>query len=89
MGYWNYKCESCGHKFEELHSIADQDFPTKEPCPECGEVKVIRIFEAPVINLGFRGSSIQSSPKAPGELKEKLKQIKKVHGADRCKGIEL
>ncbi len=87
MGFWDYKCESCGYEFEEIHTIKDQDIPTKLPCPECGEMTVERIFGAPVINLGFRGSTVQS--KAPTEFKEQLTRIKNGLGkSGRVNGIE-
>ena len=86
MGFWDYKCEACEYTFEEMHTIANQDVPTTKPCPNCGEMRVIRLFGAPVINLGFRGSTIQS--KAPEGFKDVLRRIKKGKGG-QTPGIEL
>jgi putative FmdB family regulatory protein len=89
MGFWDYKCEACDHAFEELHSIADQDKPTTEPCPNCGENAIIRIFGAPIVNLGFRGSTIQSSSKLRKFQETVLGPIKKGLGkSGRVRSIE-
>lgn len=89
MGFWTYRCQACGHEFEENYSIADQDVPTTEPCTKCGEMKVIRPFQAPVINLGYRRSTIQSDPKIRQFQEEVLKPIKKGLGkSGRVKNIE-
>lgn len=34
MPTYEYKCRSCGHRFEEFHKISD---PPIEMCPDCGE----------------------------------------------------
>jgi putative FmdB family regulatory protein len=89
MGFWDYKCESCGHEFEENYPIADQDKPTTEPCPICGESAIIRPFQAPIINLSYRKSSIQSDPKIRKFQEEVLKPIKKGLGkSGRVRSIE-
>ena len=50
MPTYDYKCEKCGHTFEESLKIADREIPTESPCekqvhraaPICGgEVKQI------------------------------------------------
>lgn len=65
MPTYDFKCRNnqCDY-FEELYlSIEDMDKPIKNPCPKCGEYTVERLFGSPVINLSYRGSTIQSDPK--------------------------
>ena len=89
MPTYDYKCEKCGHEFEESLPIARRKEPTKIPCsrqiidnnydPQCfdcnGEV-VQKILSAP----GFAYDNISS----PGHkkstaswMKDKLKEIKR------------
>jgi putative FmdB family regulatory protein len=34
MPTYEYKCDACGHQFEELQKMSD---PPVKKCPECGE----------------------------------------------------
>jgi putative FmdB family regulatory protein len=38
---YDYKCDACGHKFEQFQSITAK--PLKK-CPECGKSKLKRLF---------------------------------------------
>ena len=35
MPYYNYRCEECGHVFEEKRSYDDMMVPTTNTCPNC------------------------------------------------------
>lgn len=37
---YEYKCESCGHQFEEMLPMKDRGVPVGNPCPECKVLKV-------------------------------------------------
>jgi putative FmdB family regulatory protein len=41
MPTYDYKCDACGHKFEQFQSISAG--PLKK-CPECGKLKLIRLI---------------------------------------------
>ena len=87
MPTYDYKCEKCGHTFEEDLKIADRKIPTESPCAqqipqtkhmnfECGgEVKQIIVKAA-----GFAYDNI-SSPghpkKPPGWYTDKIKDMKR------------
>lgn len=87
MPLYMYQCKECEYYFEESHSIAKRNEPCESPCPECGNSKVEMVIGSPIVNLGFRGSTIQS--KAPTEFKEQLKRIKNGLGkSGRVHGIE-
>jgi putative FmdB family regulatory protein len=41
MPTYDYECGSCGHEFELFQSISDS---TRKKCPECGKLKLRRLF---------------------------------------------
>ena len=44
MPIYEYKCETCGNRFEKLRRIADADAP--QECPDCKSQKVERLLSA-------------------------------------------
>ncbi len=52
MPTYEYRCEKCGHAFEEFQSITAK--PVKK-CPKCGKLAVKRLISAGV-GIIFRGS---------------------------------
>jgi putative FmdB family regulatory protein len=52
MPTYDYECDACGHKFEQLQSIKD-DALTK--CPKCKKKKLRRLFGTGAAIL-FKGS---------------------------------
>ena len=77
MPYYDYKCEKCGHEFEESLSIVDRDAPTEQPCrfSTCeGEVKMVLAkpfvgdpyrFTGKKIDRGFKDRLIEIKNKNP------------------------
>lgn len=87
MPLYMYQCNNCDYYFEESHPIDERRLPCEKLCPECGEKEIDIRIGAPIVNLGFRGSTVQS--KAPTEFKEQLTRIKNGLGkTGRVKGIE-
>jgi putative FmdB family regulatory protein len=41
MPTYDYKCDACGHKFEQFQSISANAL---KKCPECGKLKLKRLF---------------------------------------------
>ena len=41
MPTYDYRCDACGHTFEEFQSFSEQ--PLKK-CPACGKKKLVRLF---------------------------------------------
>lgn len=41
MPTYNYMCKGCEHEFTEMHKMDDRKIPEEQPCPECGEQKVV------------------------------------------------
>lgn len=52
MPIYAFKCDKCGHEFEELVSRMDGS----APCPKCSAKKVSRMLTAPADYRGTPGS---------------------------------
>jgi putative FmdB family regulatory protein len=52
MPTYEYKCDNCGHQFEELQSIKAKAL---RKCPACGKPKLIRLIGAGA-GIIFKGS---------------------------------
>ena len=52
MPTYDYECDSCGHEFELFQSITES---VKRKCPECGRLKLRRLFGTGAA-LVFKGS---------------------------------
>ena len=52
MPTYEYLCEACGHKFDELQSFKD---PVLKDCPQCGQPQLRRLFGTGAAIL-FKGS---------------------------------
>ena len=64
MPIFEFKCEDCGDKFEELVSVSQQSFEYVT-CPSCGAQKSKKLMSAPSISMG--GDSGEGCPSAlPG-----------------------
>ena len=50
MPLYEYECEACGHRFENIQKFSD---PLVEKCPKCGGI-VHKLFSSPAIQ--FKGS---------------------------------
>jgi putative FmdB family regulatory protein len=57
MPLYEYRCGKCGHRFEELETIADRDRP--RDCPRCGNKGVER--EVSVFAAKVSGSTTSPS----------------------------
>ncbi len=66
MPTYDYRCDSCEHRFELTQSIKDDPITV---CPECGEETVVKVFGVP--GIAFKGSGFyktdnRSSSKSSG-----------------------
>jgi putative FmdB family regulatory protein len=75
MPTYDYRCDACGHTFEEFQSFSEE--PLKK-CPACGKKKLVRLFGtgAGVIFKGsgfyetdYRSDSYKQAAKAEQETK--------------------
>jgi putative FmdB family regulatory protein len=51
MPIYEYKCDACGTRFEQIQKFSD---PPIDVCPNCGERKVHKLLSSPAIQ--FKGS---------------------------------
>lgn len=51
MPTYDYRCESCEHRFELAQSIKDDPLAV---CPDCGEATLVKVFGVP--GIAFKGS---------------------------------
>ena len=91
MPTYDYKCEKCGHTFEEDLKISDRKIPTESPCAQdinvqqtkhmtfaqvCGgEVK--QIIAAPYFGYDNIHTRHSTNNKEPGWFSDKMKDMKK------------
>ena len=71
MPTYDYECDACGHEFELFQQISD---PVKRKCPECGKLKLRRLFGtgAAVVfkGSGFYETDYRSDSYKKGEEKD-------------------
>jgi putative FmdB family regulatory protein len=51
MPLYEYQCDACGNRFEQIRKFSD---PVVDLCPACGERKVQKLVSSPAIQ--FKGS---------------------------------
>lgn len=78
MPTYDYECDSCGHEFELFQTISEA---VKRKCPECGKLKLRRLFGtgAAVVfkGSGFYQTDYRSESYTKGAEKDKKKTEKK------------
>lgn len=77
MPTYDYHCDGCGHRFEEMQSFKDDPLKT---CPECKEDRLRRLFGtgAAILFKGsgfyetdYRSESYKQAAKAESETSSK------------------
>ncbi len=78
MPTYDYECDACGHEFELFQSMSE---PVKRKCPECGKLKLRRLFGtgAAVVfkGSGFYETDYRSDSYKKGAEADKKKTEKK------------
>ncbi|HGY91688.1 MAG TPA: zinc ribbon domain-containing protein [Planctomycetes bacterium] len=72
MPTYDYECEACGHEFELFQSINE---PLKKKCPECGKMKLNRLFGTGGALL-FKGSGFYTTDYRSDSYKSAKKKDK-------------
>ena len=90
MPIYEYECEACGNRFEQIQKFSD---PLVEVCPKCGERKVHKLLSSPAIQFkgsGFyitdyakKGSTGPESSKDPKESTESSKSAAAAKSGDQ------
>lgn len=72
MPTYQYECQGCKQRYEEILKIADMEKPCESPCPECKEHKIERrMFDCPMLTSGVDGQY-----RVPSDFNNHLKSIK-------------
>ena len=56
MPTYEYQCEGCEHEFEDFAKMSD---PIRRKCPQCGKLKLKRMFGVP--GLIFKGTGFYTT----------------------------
>ena len=73
MPTYDYECDACGHEFELFQGIND---PVKRKCPECGKLKLRRLFGTGAA-IVFKGSGFYQTDYRSDSYKKGAEQDKK------------
>jgi putative FmdB family regulatory protein len=78
MPLYEYRCESCGHRFEVIQKFSDALIAV---CPKCGAGPVVKLLSSPAIQ--FKGSGFYITDYArKGEKGEQGKESKGGKGGE-------
>jgi putative FmdB family regulatory protein len=73
MPTYDYECDACEHEFELFQSISE---PLKRKCPECGKLKLRRLFGTGAAVV-FKGSGFYQTDYRSKSYKEAAEKDKK------------
>lgn len=91
MPTYDYVCDACNHEFELFQSITEK---TKRKCPECGRLKLRRLFGtgAAIVFKGsgfyqtdYRSESYRKGAEAERKAKSDGKNDGKSNGESKAK----
>ena len=80
MPTYDYQCDACEHEFELFQSISE---PVKKKCPECGKLKLRRLFGTGAAVV-FKGSGFYETDYRSDSYKQAAAKDKK--SQDSCCG---
>ena len=86
MPLFDYLCEKCGHEFEYLCSMERKDAPTEEPCPNCGENFIKKIYKNGSGGLVDHGIINADKNMAKSGIGDALTKMKEHHKYMQWKG---
>ncbi|TWT76910.1 Zinc ribbon domain protein [Posidoniimonas polymericola] len=73
MPTYDYQCDACDHEFELFQGIND---PVKKKCPECGKLKLRRLFGTGAAVV-FKGSGFYETDYRSDSYKKAAEKDKK------------
>ncbi len=80
MPTYDYECDACNHEFELFQSISE---PVKRKCPECGKLKLRRLFGTGAAVV-FKGSGFYETDYRSDSYKKAAEKDQK--SQDSAKG---
>ena len=83
MPLYDYQCDACGHRFEEIRKFSD---PPIEKCPSCGAHAVRKLVSSPAFQFKGTGWYVtdyaKKSEGKPGKEKDKDKDAPAAKDSD-------
>lgn len=76
MPNYSFKCESCDHSFETFLKMAENDKPTKEPCPNCKKKKIVKNWSEQRNSVAY-DTTLTPSKVCGGAWNEVIERVKK------------
>jgi putative FmdB family regulatory protein len=76
MPTYDYRCDACGHEFEEFQSITAKSL---RKCPLCGKLKLVRLIGTGA-GVIFKGSGFWQTDYRSKSYKEAAKADKEASG---------
>tara|TARA_R110000765_G_scaffold344078_1_gene434365 strand:- start:148 stop:444 length:297 start_codon:yes stop_codon:yes gene_type:complete len=74
MPFYDYKCASCEHAWDDMYSYENREQPCGEPCPQCSAKEVKKVIG------GFPGlaadSTLTPDKKTGGDWSEMMDKVK-------------
>lgn len=64
MPIYEYLCEACGARFDQLF-LSFHQIPSDLTCPQCRSAQVRRLFSAPAIHTAGEGGGRQEAEETP------------------------
>lgn len=80
MPLYEYLCDACGHRFEQIRKFSD---PPLDICPKCGEHRIQKLFSSPAIQFKGAGWYVTDYAKksSPGSDTAEAKDTKETKDA--------
>lgn len=76
MPNYEFICESCGDRFQQLLSITDREKPLSESCSKCGDRKIKRNYDQQTVSLAS-DMLLTPNKKTGGQWNELMTKMKK------------
>ncbi|MEO0529077.1 MAG: zinc ribbon domain-containing protein [Planctomycetota bacterium] len=73
MPTYDYECDACGHEMELFQQISE---PVKRKCPECGKLKLRRLFGTGAAVV-FKGSGFYETDYRSDSYKKSAEKDRK------------
>ena len=84
MPTYDYECDACEHEFELFQGIND---PVKRKCPECGKLKLRRLFGTGAAIM-FKGSGFYETDYRSDSYKKAAEADKKAMSESKEKSSD-
>jgi putative FmdB family regulatory protein len=81
MPTYDYECDACGHEFELFQGIND---PVQRKCPECGKLKLRRLFGTGAAVV-FKGSGFYQTDYRSESYKKAAEKDKPSSDSEKSK----